>query len=99
MLLFLDLLPNYSDPLRKLVFFDARRKKPLTLGFNTEISGYNLIWQKNGVNINEIENLKNRYTIFKSRFILRRPQLNDDGNYRFIIPKLNVSANFEVIGK
>lgn len=96
---FLDLLPNYSDPLRKLVFFESRKKNPLTLSINATIFGHNLIWQKNGVNIDKIKDLKDRYTITKNQLIIHRPMLSDDGNYTCIVPKLNVSANFEVIGK
>lgn len=99
MFFLLDLLPNYSDPGRKLIFFDARRRKPLTLRLNTTIFGYDLIWRKNGVNIDEIENLRDRYIIHENRLTIRRPRLKDDGNYTCIVSKLNVSANFEVIGK
>ncbi|XP_055314535.1 hemicentin-1-like [Sitodiplosis mosellana] len=92
-----DLVLEYSDPSRKLLFFDDRRKRPLKLRLDTTVFGYDLIWQKNGVNVDVIESLKGRYVITENWMVISSPQLSDDGNYTCIVPQLNVSANIEVI--
>ncbi|XP_055588574.1 uncharacterized protein LOC129740941 isoform X2 [Uranotaenia lowii] len=92
------LIPNFDDPSTSLKYFDIG--KALTLGCNVTIAGtHELSWSKDGVNVSDIESLKDRYRIIKeeNKFIISRALDSDAGSYACSIRAQNASRSFNVV--
>lgn len=92
------LQPNYDDASTSLKIFDIG--KALTLGCNvTKEGNYELSWAKNGTNVSELPELKDRYKLLTAerKFIINRALDTDAGQYTCSVQPLGASKVFTVV--
>ncbi|GAB0096788.1 hypothetical protein DMENIID0001_123540 [Sergentomyia squamirostris] len=92
------LVPNYDNTEAKLKVFEI--KHPLVLFCNvTEAGNHELQWFRNGTSVENLGDLKGRYTILKSehKFVIDRTQESDAGLYTCNLPHLAQSKDINVV--
>ncbi|XP_059618392.1 uncharacterized protein LOC132262916 isoform X2 [Phlebotomus argentipes] len=92
------LVPNYDHTEAKLKVFEIRH--PLVLFCNvTEAGNHELQWSRNGTSVENVAELKGRYTILKSEYklVIDRTQESDAGLYTCSLPHLAQSKDINVV--
>jgi len=81
---FADLIPNYSDSAKKVVYFDERDAIPLFLTcLKTPAERtVTLKWEKDGKDVSKVPSLENRFNLTVNGFVIHKPNVDDAGKYK-----------------